>query len=265
MIEKRIWITGASSGIGKALAVELVKQGSQLVISARRAVELETLADQLSVDTAGAALHERQVTALPLDLATDFDVSAARKALEESLGKVDICIICAGHCEYMDDVNKIDVEMFRRVFDINFFGAVRTVKTVLPIMKNGFSTAEKPMIVIVSSLASIVPFPRAEAYGASKAALSYFAESLRLDLIDSGVDVLLVDPGFVKTPMTDKNDFDMPFLVDTDLATQKILKGIEKRAFYVAFPRRLSWLLRSLSIVPGLWNKVIGPRLRKSV
>lgn len=278
--DKRVWITGASSGIGKSLAQALAKQGCRLVISARNAGTLNTLAEQLSTHTAAGLDLPCQVTALPMDVSSDLDVSSIQSTLQESLadnssdsGSLDICIICAGHCEYLDDVENIDLAMFQRVFETNFFGALRTVQVALPVMQSasaqgyaqGEDTARKPLFVFISSLASVVPFPRAEAYGASKAALGYFAESLRLDLLDKGVDVLLVDPGFVKTPMTDKNDFDMPFLMETEEAASRIVRAIEKRAMYCSFPRRLAWPLRFFSSVPWLWNRFAGPNLRKPV
>lgn len=288
---KRVWITGASSGIGKALAISLVEQGCKLVISARNAESLEMLADQLSIDTAyshskssqNSEVHlsppqqsDRQVTALSLDLASELDAQAVHSTLEESLGEIDVCVACAGHCEYLDDINNIDIDMFKRVFETNFFGAVRTVKAALPFMseqastkRQGFSanssSSKKPLIVFVSSLATVVSFPRAEAYGASKSALSYFAESLRLDLIDRGVDVLLVEPGFVETPMTDKNDFDMPLLMATDEAAQRIINAIDRHSAYSAFPRRLAWMLRLFSYIPCVWRRWVGPSLRKPV
>ena len=227
----RILITGATSGIGKALAQLCAKQGYEVIACGRNEKALDAL----------SAIEN--VTALK------FDVTDAQQ-VNNALGNlnIDIAVLNAGVCEYVD-VDNIEPEMFRRVFDANFFGVSNCVATLLPSMQAG------SQIVIIDSLARLIPFTRSQAYGASKAALHYFTKSLQVDLADSGIQVQSASPGFVETPLTDKNDFEMPMKISVQNATQALLAGIEKKHSSIYFPKRFSLILRLLSILPS-WIKV---------
>ena len=155
----------------------------------------------------------------------------------------------------------MQTDLFRRVYDVNVFGLVNVIQAALPLLK---ATGDQPQVVGVASLSAVVGLPRAEAYGSSKAAAIYMLDALRLDLTDQNVSVTVVNPGFVETPMTDRNDFPMPFLMQSDAAAQQIIEGISKRKRTVNFPLRLWITLKLASLVPALWYGVIGPRLSRS-
>lgn len=164
----------------------------------------------------------------------------------------------AGTCEYVD-VERFESDMFRRVFEPNFFGVVHCVEAVLPTLKKGNS------LVIVDSMARLMPFTRSQAYGASKAAVHYFTKSLEVDLHDKGIRVQAVSPGFVETPLTDKNDFDMPMKITADEAAVAMLKGIESGKSSIYFPRMFGYILRCMNtLTDGLKKKLsLGMRTEK--
>ena len=139
--------------------------------------------------------------------------------------------------------------------EVNFFGTVNCVELVLPLLR----AAGKPHLVVVASQATAAPFPRAEAYGASKAALQYFCDCLRLDLACEQIDVSVVNPGFVDTPLTRKNDFEMPFLMGAEQAAERIIGKLEGRPRRYSFPLRLSLLLGLSKLAPGLWQRAVAP------
>jgi short-subunit dehydrogenase len=249
MSEKTIWITGASSGIGRALVHELAKGRNFLIISGRSEAKLQALAEEVG----GPMLL------LPVDVADEAQMAEAENRLRAQVDSLDLVILCAGTCEYQNSW-RVDSALHRRVFNTNYFGAVNTVRVALPLLKN---SRNAPRIVGVGSLSSVVPFPRAEAYGASKAALDYFLESLRVDVAPIKVAVTLVRPGFVDTPLTRRNDFDMPFLMAPEAAATTILRGIAKGKNTIQFPLKLSVTLNFFRLFHGLWSRAVAPRLRK--
>jgi len=242
-----IWIVGASSGIGHGLAQEYAKQGACIVISARNEIALNEL-KQRCLD-----LGASDVLVAPLDINDDSQVTGAvdivtqRLKTEDHLEKV---VINSGVCEYVDQY-PIELELMHRVMNTNFYGAVRMTNAVLPLLELAAGQSVKPQLVFVGSSVSYQALPRAHAYGASKAALRYFAECLKMDLQKQGIDVRVVSPGFVKTPLTDLNDFDMPFIVTVEEAAQRIRRGLESSSFDVAFPKRFTWMLKLFSWLPN--------------
>jgi short-subunit dehydrogenase len=154
---------------------------------------------------------------------------------------------------------QFNAQLFKRVIDINLSSVADLVQTLLPKLKNAcqFDPENNPQLVLVGSSAAMVPFTRAEAYGASKAGLGYLADSLYIDLYPHDIDVSLVLPGFIKTPLTDKNDFQMPFLMTSDEAAVRITDGIENRQRHIAFPKRLIWTLKFASWLPAKWWRTI--------
>jgi short-subunit dehydrogenase len=251
-LKRHYWITGAGSGIGRALADRLAGEGHRVYVSGRNPDKLESLAQSLGGD----------VIPVVCDVANDQEMAGVLAA--HNVEHLDTVILCAGICEYID-MPALDIDTIRRVTETNFHGVVNSCIAALPLLKRqaGASPGERPHIIGVGSMSSYLGFPRAEAYGASKAAMAYFLDALRTDLVGK-VDVTVVYPGFVSTPMTDRNDFPMPFLISAEEAASIIIRKASRRPCSIVFPLRLHWLLRVLSWFPGLWYSFISPRLSRS-
>lgn len=248
--DKTIWITGASSGIGLALAKRLVAQNNFVIISARSSEKLETLCSS----------QPDKFALLPMDVSDSEALAHVGEILCNMTDYLDMLIMCAGTCEY-DNGPFLDGDLYQRVFATNFFGAVNTIQLALPLLKKSERRAE---IVGVSSLSTLVPFSRAEAYGSSKAALEYFLSSLRVDLIDSNIDVTIVRPGFVDTPLTRRNDFAMPFIQTPEQAASAVIEGLDKNKRVINFPWKMVFTLKALYAIPWLWFNVVAKTLKKS-
>ncbi|MDV6315016.1 SDR family NAD(P)-dependent oxidoreductase [Idiomarina sp. HP20-50] len=224
-----ILITGASSGIGRQLALDYASDGHNVVVCGRNSEALSEVQKN----------HPDKITCSSFDIT---DKASTKEALAK-VNDIDVAILCAGVCEYLD-TNNFDADMFERVFRVNVFGTMNCVEAMLP----QFNPSAR--LVIVDSLARLLPFTKAQAYGGSKAAMHYIARSLEVDLKPRGIKVQTVSPGFVKTPMTDANDFEMPMRVDVEFASQAIIKGIRKGKRDIAFPWVFSSLLKLMSIFP---------------
>jgi len=248
-----IWITGASSGIGEAVTRALLDDGHHLVITGRRQEALDNLA---------AASPER-VTCARADTTRQEDLQAIAASLE-SHGDLDMAILNAGTCEYLE-IADYDSSIIDHNVTTNVVGTARCVDIALPALRRTAAKGKPATLVIVSSSAWWFPFGRAEGYGASKAALTYFAHSLRADLASEGIDVVVVSPGFVKTPLTDRNDFPMPFLVSAEDAADRIVTGLGKGKNEIAFPKRFTWTLKLLGALPqGLIDRMAASMSRQS-
>ena len=235
MTAKNILITGATSGIGLSLVKKYTLQGDNVIACGR------------SKDKISAIEHSVHQTAL-FDITDDLWVEHAAKAIDS----IDVLILNAGDCLYIDDVINFNGKNFASVISTNLTALGSLLEHFLPKVKEG------GQVVFVSSSATIVPFPRSEAYGASKAGMDYLANSLRLDLAQHNIDVTLVHPGFVSTPLTDKNDFSMPFMISSTEAASRMIIGIEKRKKYLHFPKRLTLLLKVFSLLPTrIWQRII--------
>ena len=246
---KTVWLTGASSGIGRILALKLAKLGATVLISARRQQALEELAQQ----------EPQLLLPLPVDVSDAEAIAETQRRIGERVEAIDVAIFSAGVVEYEDNLD-FDLGRYQRVFAANFFGLVNSVTIAFPWLKK---SKNKPHIVGLTSLAMKVGFPRAEAYGSSKAAADYFLKSLRMDLSPEAFDISIVRPGFVKTPMTSVNDFSMPFLMDANEAAERIVQGMETKKLFINFPKRFSLLLSVLSWMPWLWYRCLGPKLNR--
>lgn len=233
-----IWITGASSGIGYTIAKALALSGNRIIASGRNREALDTLAKESS-----------NIIPLICDLVVDSQEDIAQ-SLSDLSPVIDRIILSAGDCQYLD-INSNDWSCIQQVMDINFHGTVRAIQAALPLLEK----SSNGHIIGITSMASMAPFTQAEAYGASKAALSYFLNSLRIDLKPKNIDVTDVMPGFIDTPLTQKNNFSMPFLLTPDQASNRILKAIEQRKFTAIFPKRLYFLFKLLSLFPKTWLK----------
>lgn len=235
-----IWLTGASSGIGRELARQLAQSGNRVIASARNKDALEQLAGELP-----------SVTPLVFDVSDESSVATVKASLHKITDRLDRIILNAGTCEYLD-IQAPDWSMIARMHAVNCAGMANTLAAGFDLLKK----APAPHVVGVSSQVINAPFPRAEAYGASKAAANYFLQALRMDLKQFGIDVSVILPGFVDTPLTRRNDFPMPFLMSAESAAAKMLRAMEKRVFTFAFPRRLSLLLWFARSMPRLWLRL---------
>lgn len=248
--QKTIWITGASSGIGFELAKLLVRSNNFVIVSARSEDKLSAL----------KIANGERVEVVPLDVTKSESFTKAEKKLNEITDHLDAVICCAGTCEY-DEGPSLNMDVYNRVMQTNFFGVVQTLNLALPLLKKSDTAAQ---IVGVSSLTTTAPFPRAQAYGASKAALEYFLESLKVDLQPHSIDVSIVRPGFVNTRLTKRNNFSMPFIISSQSAAHIMFDGISERKTYIDFPKRMSYSLRLLNLSSWFWYKVVAPKLRRS-
>ncbi len=243
---KTIWVVGASSGIGSALAEQLVDAGNFVIVSARSQDKLEQL----------VSYQPKKMAYIPMDVTTTDNNAIVIDQLQNITDTIDIVIMAAGTVAYEDNL-EFDVEMYRQVFDVNVIGMVNTLAIAKPFLER---TQQRAYIVGVTSLSMMIGFPRAEAYGASKAAADYFLHSLFVDLPKRKYDVSVVRPGFVKTPMTSENDFPMPFLMSADDAAKRIINGMKKRKRLIVFPKRLQIILQLLAYFPCLWYNYLGPK-----
>jgi NAD(P)-dependent dehydrogenase (short-subunit alcohol dehydrogenase family) len=245
-----IWITGAGSGIGRELALAYSAAGHSVTISGRSADKLAEV-----VATAQTRQHRGPVQALVFDVSDAQSVAIATTGLTSLHSHLDLVILNAGTCEYVNNQD-LDPSLFRRVFDTNVFGLINSVNAALPLLR---AAPRKPLLAGVCSLASFIGFPRAEAYGASKAAARYFLHSLRTDFRDL-FDVTVINPGFVVTPMTAANDFPMPFVMNADAAAKRIVRALESRPLEHNFPRRLVLVLRLAQAMQRIWYRIMGKK-----
>lgn len=234
MSANHIFITGATSGIGQSLVEQYVTSGDKVTACGRSKEKL-------------SALNNVHNTCL-FDLNSSDEISQSTQHVEA----IDVLILNAGDCRYIDNAKKFDGDLFADIISTNLTSLGYLLQYLLPKVKQG------GQVVFISSSATILPFPRSEAYGASKAGMDYLANSLRLDLLAHSIDVTLVHPGFVKTPLTNKNTFSMPFLITSDEAATRIIQGINKRKSYLHFPKRFTFILKALSFFPSsLWQWLI--------
>jgi short-subunit dehydrogenase len=238
--DKVVMITGASSGIGRGLAIELARRGAKIGLVARRA---EVVAEVVrEIEAVGS-----KALALPADVQDADSLRAAADMLRTELGPIDILIANAG-IGPTRDAAEIDAKEVAGVINVNVIGASNSVAAVIPEMVARGSG----QLVVISSLAAYRGLPRSAAYCASKAAVSAFFESLRLDLAPRGIDVTIIHPGFIKTPLTSGRDARMPFLMELDDAVKKMVRAIERRSKRYSFPWQLATIVRAGMIMP-MW------------
>ena len=236
MTKKTIWITGGSTGIGKALAIKFASKGWNVAVSARRAELLNELSNSYE-----------NISGFPLDVTNKEKCKEVFNEIKNKYENIDICFFSTGTWDPKKE-RDIDVEQIEDVFKVNFFGTLNSIKAV----EEYFKSKKSGIITIVSSIAGYRGLPNSTGYGPSKSALNNLAESLYFDFKRSNVRVCLVSPGFIKTPMTDKNDFKMPFLKTTEYAAEKIYDGlINKNVFEIHFPKSLTLILKIFSFLPS--------------
>tara|TARA_B100000614_G_scaffold193664_1_gene174830 strand:+ start:188 stop:946 length:759 start_codon:yes stop_codon:yes gene_type:complete len=236
MSKKTIWITGGSTGIGKALAIKFASKNWNVAVSARRVELLNELSDTYE-----------NISCFPLDVSDKEKCKEVFTEIKNKFENIDICFFSTGTWDPKKEKD-IDVEQMEDVFQINFFGTVNCIKAV----EQYFRDKRNGIITIVSSIAGYRGLPNSTGYGPSKSALNNLAESLYFDFKRYNVRVCLVSPGFIKTPMTDKNDFKMPFLKTPEYAAEKIYDGlVNKNVFEIHFPKSLTITLKLLSLLPS--------------
>ncbi len=228
---KRYWLVGASQGLGRAVAHELSKTGAELILSARDADALQSLADEVP----------GKASVVPIDVADSASVAAAA----EAVGQIDGMVFLAG-VYWPLKASEFDGEQVATMLDINLTGCARVLGHVLPPMVE----RDAGHIVLTGSLSGFRGLPGANGYGASKAGIMSMAETLYADLRTSGVDVQLINPGFIKTRLTDKNSFSMPFIMEPDEAAKLFVDHMQGDDFARNFPRHFGALFRLSQFLP---------------
>src|SRR5437588_483063 len=247
--DKVVLITGASSGIGQAFAVELARRGAKLGLVARRAEVLHEIIAELN------PAQQVNALALPADVQDAQSIRAAAERLIEKFGRIDTLIANAG-VGVTNPGTQFDPAKLASVINVNVIGVANSVAAVLPEMV----TRGSGQLVAISSLAAYRGLPKSAAYCASKASLSAFFESVRIDLIGTGVDVTIIHPGFIETPLTAGRRAQMPFLMEVEYAVKKIIRAIERRKKSYAFPWQLATIVRAGMIMPNFMYDWIARR-----
>jgi len=247
--KKVIWITGASSGIGKAVAIKFAENGWIVAASARR----ENLLNELK------EINEN-IYPFPLDVTNIDKCKLVTTNIINQFRNIDICLFGTGMHDPKSE-KKFNLEKVREIMEVNYFGTMNSINSIY----DYFSEKKNGQISIISSVAGYRGLPAAGAYCASKAALTSFAESLNFDMQMKNVRVSLVSPGFIKTPMTDQNDFPMPMIKSPEFAANEIYKGLTvKRGFEIHFPKAFTYFLKFLQILPsGIYFKLVSKGMKK--
>ena len=245
---KIVFLTGASSGIGEALAIELAKRGACLGLAARREELLTEIAAKC-VQVGG------QARVFAADVVDADAVQSAADALRNEFGAIDILIANAGIGGSNSETRNLKADAVKKVIDINLIGAVNAVAAVLPAMLE----RKSGQLVAISSLAGIRGLPKSAAYSASKAGMTAFFESVRLDVQDKGVSVTIIQPGFIKTPLTSGRANKMPFLMELEDSLPHFIHAIENKKKFAAFPWQLATFVRFAEIFPAqLYDAIVG-------
>ncbi len=247
--KKVIWITGASSGIGKALSIKFANEGWIVAASARR----ENLLKELNQEN-------NNIHSFPLDV-TDVDqCKKVFKNIIEEFKNVEISIFCTGIHDPKSE-KEFNLEKIKKIMEVNYFGTINSINAVYKY----YDEKKSGQISIVSSVAGYRGLPAAGAYCASKSALTSFAESLHFEMKRKNVRVTLVSPGFIKTPMTDQNDFPMPMIKTPEFAANQIYTGlIKKSSFEIHFPKTFTYFLKFLRILPNnIYFKFVEKGMKK--
>ena len=250
MTEKKIiWITGASSGIGKALAIKFAEKGWTVAASARR----ENLLEDLNK-------FNPNIYSFPLDVTEIENCKLIANKIIEKFGGIDICVFGTGMHDPKSE-KRFNLNKIREIMEVNYFGTMNSINSIYEY----FSEKKNGQISIISSVAAYRGLPAAGAYCASKAALTSYAESLNFDMQMKNVKVSLISPGFIKTPMTDQNDFPMPMIKSPEFAANEIFIGLtKKKSFEIHFPKAFTYFLKFLQIIPSsIYFKLVSKGMKK--
>ena len=246
MNKKTIWITGASSGIGEASARKFAKEGWKVIVSARRVELLEKLSE------------DENIFSYPLDVTDSVKAKEVFKKIIEDHRQVDLCIFSSGTYERKSE-KELDVQNIKHVIEVNFLGVINCVSAV----EKYYKDKNIGHIAVVSSPVGYRGLPKSSGYTPSKAALNNFTQGIYFDFKKFNVKVTLITPGFIKTALTDKNEFKMPFLKSTDYAAEEIYNGlVKKNSFEIIFPLPIKIIYKLIQILP---NKLYNYLISKSV
>ena len=235
-MSKNIWITGASSGIGKALAIKFAREGWKVAASARR----ENLLKELNQEN-------ENIHPFPLDVTNIDQCKTVFENIVEKFKNIEISIFGTGIHDPKSE-KKFNLDKIRKIMEVNYFGTMNSINAVYDYYNN----KKSGQISIISSVAGYRGLPAAGAYCASKSALTSFTETLQFEMKRKNVRVSLVSPGFIKTPMTDQNDFPMPMIKSPEFAAEQIYIGlIKKKGFEIHFPKAFTYFLKFLRILPN--------------
>lgn len=239
------WVTGAGSGIGKEVAIRLARDGWRVAVSARSAADLEGLAATIP-----------GIFAFPLDVTDGEAVATVCSRIEAELGPIDLAVLSAGTYKPVS-AKGFTAAAYRTNVEVNLMGTVNCLEALMPPMMS----RRAGHIAVVSSLTGYVGLPSAAAYGATKAALINMCEALEPELEAAGVKMSVINPGFVDTPLTKKNDFAMPFLISVEDAGERVMRGLRAGTFEIAFPLRMSLAIRLLAALPHWLRLAITRRM----
>ena len=237
----KVLITGATSGIGLALTKLYAENGNEVIAIGRKLHVLNDLKQRYPIQVISLDLRNQSKT-----------ITTLRKYKQ-----LDIVILNAGTCEYMDDLSIFDSSLFTRVISTNVISVGYCLEALLPNIK------KRGHLALMGSSAAFVPFSRAQAYGSSKAAIAYLANSLRMDIPKEKLNISLVTPGFVKTPLTDKNNFPMPGIISAEQAAVAISNGISKNHKQIRFPSMFTFFLKVMGRLPNQLWFMLASRIKK--
>lgn len=244
---ENIWIIGASSGIGEATLKNLACKGANLLLSARSEDKLNSLKSSLT------GTHH----VYPLDVSNRQDVFEVVEAIHKQHGRIDRVIFLAAIYE-PTAIDEINPDFAEKTFQVNMLGALHLTHALLPILQE----QKKGQIAYCASVAAYTGLPYGQPYGASKAALTNFVESLAAEVEDY-IDIKLINPGFVKTPLTDKNDFDMPMRIEPEEAAEAIVKGLTQKGFEIHFPKKFTFMMKFLAALPYSLNLALCRKIAR--
>ena len=247
--KKVIWITGASSGIGKALSLKFANEGWIVAASARRENLLKELKE----------LHEN-IHPFPLDVTSSNQCKAVFENIKKKFDDIEISVFCTGMHDPKSE-KEFNLDKIKEIMEVNYFGTMNSINSVYKY----YSEKKSGQISIVSSVAGYRGLPAAGAYCASKSALTSFAESLHFEMKRKNIRISLVSPGFIKTPMTDKNEFPMPMIKSPEFAADQIYNGlIKSNSFEIHFPKLFTYIMKFLKILPNnIYFKLVEKGMKK--
>jgi len=243
-MNKNCWIVGASYGIGEALSKKFYREGYNLILSARDVKKLESIRDELLQEKLSEKNHQKVILS-QLDVCDLNSLKNSLTKIVEEFDRIDLVIFCPALYHPMSVID-FDLEMSKKIIDVNLVGFLNLLHLIVPQMVKQNSG----QIAVIASVAGYCGLPKSFVYGASKAALINLCEGIYHELKQKNIDLSVVNPGFVRTRLTDKNKFSMPFIISPQEATEEIYEGLMKQKFEIHFPRKFTFLLKFLRLLP---------------